>query len=262
MKRTTVAVATALSLLAATGSAVAQEDGGEGEGTPARGSVKIEDHDFDEPSTENEPMVGCAFRIDFFGFVEQEDVPISIALQPPSGEDEIAALSVDLQDATGDELSGSLAVDITEQLSQVPPADTESYDYKIRVEVVVKETPEGDGEGQDEGEGTEVTKSKQFFIDCEAAVLAFREVAAGEADEVEEAEEPEDGAVVAGVGGAAPEMDAAADEEVVRPTAVPAGSGGLASTALPVWLAALMLLGGSLLAAPVAVAVGRRARRR
>lgn len=233
-----------IALWAVAGPAMAQ-DNGEGEGgEPARGSVKIEDEDMGEPDTPNEVKVGCAFRIDFFGFDEQT-VPVRLSLQPPSGDQELTERQASLEDARGNEPSGSLTVDLTDELSSVPPADPEDYDYKVRVDVVVKES-----------NGSEVTKSTMLFIDCQPAVEAF--AAAQQDDEPEtevlsktrQREEPAD---EAGDG-------AAQAEEVPQPTVVSAGSAGLAATHLPVWVAVLMMIGlGAMVAAVATMHVRRRA---
>lgn len=214
---------TGVLLLTLSGPTLAQE------GEPARGSVKIEDEELGDPDTPNEVKVGCDFRIDFFGFDEQT-VPVRLSLQPPSGDEQLAERSAQLEDAQGNDLSGSLDVDLTEELSQVPPADAEDFDHKVRVDVVVKET-----------DGTEVTKSTMLFVDCEAAVLAFRASAEEATSEDEPAAETEPTA----------EEDATpAPVEVPRPTLVPAGAGGAAPSTSPLVTALAALLLGALLVVP------------
>lgn len=179
-------------LVAVGGTPAAAQD--EGEGEPARGDVTIEGQPLTEPETPNEVKVGCDFRVDFFGF-EEQTVPVEFSLQPPSGESELTTLEAQLEEAQGNELSGSLDVDLTDDLSDVQPADAEDFNYKVRVDVIVK----------DPGEGEEVTKSAMLFIECPAAA-GDDEVAGGEEgaadDEAEEQQTPA-GGVDAGLGGAA-----------------------------------------------------------
>lgn len=171
----------------------------------ARGSIKIEETEFrDGGDTPNEVKVGCDFSIDFFGMDEGE-VPVTFTLQPPNEEEQFAQRTAQVSEAQGNELSGRLDVDLTDDLSSYEPAQAEDYDYKVRVDAVVKSN---DG-------NSEITKSAMLFIDCAAAY------APAEADE-EEA--PEEGLEAAPVGGVA------------------AGEGGTASSAAGQGLA---LLGGA-----------------
>lgn len=202
--------------LPAAAPAFAQEGGGS-----ARGSVKIEDQDLGPADTPNEVKVGCAFRIDFFGF-EADTVPVRLSLQPPSGDAALVERSAELQDAQGNELSGSLLVDLTDELAGVEPAKAEDFDYKVRVEVVVKETP-----------GTEVTKSSMLFIDCEDAAETFRTEVAAAAESAQV--------------GSAPRTEVAA-VEVDQPLGVAAGSAGLAEDRMPGWALMLMAVGALTLA--------------
>jgi hypothetical protein len=56
----------------------------------------------------------------------------------------------------------------------------------------------------------------------------------------------------------APEEEPDAEEEVDAPDEIPAGSGGLAATGLPVWVAGLMALGALGLAVPAVASARRR----
>lgn len=125
----------------------------------ARGSFSIENEELTDAETSNEVKVGCDFRIDFFGFTLQT-VPVTFTVMPPSGNGEtLEPLVANLEDSdpdTGNDLSGSLDVSLLDDLQDIEPAQAEDYDYKVRVEAVVKVTP-----------GTEVTKSKILFIVCD-----------------------------------------------------------------------------------------------
>ena len=79
-----------------------------------------------------------------------------IALMPPSGEGMFAERTAQVQGAQGSDPSGSLDVDLTDDLRDIPPAQAEDYDYKLKVEAVVK-TTSGDAE---------VTKSAVLFVIC------------------------------------------------------------------------------------------------
>lgn len=170
--------------------------GAHAQGEPARGTISIEDLESGEPTqltddqTENEVKVGCDFRVDFFGFATEE-VPVTFELMDPTGDagTEIEARTASLEEAQGNEPSGSLPVDLTEDLRGVEPAQSEDFDYKIRVEAVVKETGENDNE---------VTKSAILFLACD--VQAAQPV---EDEEPVEEDETPAGAVPAGMGGAA-----------------------------------------------------------
>lgn len=165
MRGTTLSVATLLAALAfalGLGLPASAEEHGE----PARGTVKIEDTEFGDAENPNEVKVGCDFSIEFFG-MDRGTVPVTFTLQPPSGDDVIARDEARVRKAQGKEHSGSLAVDLTDELSSVPPAQAEDYDYKVRVDAEVKET-----EGNDS-----ITKSAMLFIICDAAVAAGADVA-------------------------------------------------------------------------------------
>lgn len=125
----------------------------------ARGSFSIENEELTDAETSNEVKVGCDFRIDFFGFTLQT-VPVTFTVMAPSGNGEtlepLVANLVDSDPDTGNDLSGSLDVSLLDDLQGIEPAQAQDFDYKVRVEAVVKVTP-----------GTEVTKSKILFIVCD-----------------------------------------------------------------------------------------------
>lgn len=167
LRAAAVAVAAGGALLLAPSAVLAAEGEGEGEGgESASGTIKIEEVEFNDPDNPNEVKAGCDFRIDFFGFDEQT-VPVTFTLAEPSGDDSevgdvVAERQADLEAATGSDMSGSLDVDITDDLSNFQPAQAEDFDYKVRVDVVVKES---------EG-GNDVTKSANLFLDCPEAAAA------------------------------------------------------------------------------------------
>lgn len=193
----------------------------------ARGTVKIEDTVIGDADNPNEVKVGCDFSLEFFG-MEEGTVPVTFTLQPPSGDEVIAEDEAQVVEGRGNEHSGSLAVDLADELADVPPAQAEDFDHKVRVDAVVKSS-----EGNDE-----ITKTAMLFILCEEEPVAV----AGEEATVTE-EEPV-AAEVAGV------------DEVVPVGGVAAGEGGTADGALP---SAPILLGGlGLLGAGLARAYRRR----
>lgn len=128
---------------------------------PARGTIKIEETEVSDADPPNEVKVGCDFSLEFFGMAAGE-VPIRFSLMPPSGEGLFATRTAQVQEASGSDPSGSLDVDLTEDLSTIQPAQAEDFDYKLRVEAVVKTT----------SGGSEVTKSAVLFIICEPARAA------------------------------------------------------------------------------------------
>jgi hypothetical protein len=156
-------------------------------GDTARGSVKIENQEFTDPGEpDNEVKVGCAFRIDFYGFDEQS-VPVTFTMMEPSGNDErIEARTARIRTAKGNNLSGSLNVDLSDDLRGIEPAQARDYDYKVKVEAQVKES-----------EGTEITKSAMLFIVCEPGAGGGAGGAGGGAGAVPA------GGVAAGFGGSA-----------------------------------------------------------
>lgn len=128
---------------------------------PARGTIKIEETEVTDGATPNEVKVGCDFSLDFFGMAAGT-VPIRFTLMPPSGEGVFAERTVVVQEAQGSDPSGSLDVDLTKDLSTIAPAQAEDFDYKLKVEAVVKTT----------SGGGEVTKSAVLFVICPAAAAA------------------------------------------------------------------------------------------
>lgn len=141
----------------------------EHDGESARGTIKIERTEFGDADNPNEVKVGCDFALEFYGF-EGGEVPVTFALQPPSGTKVIARRVAQVEDARGNELSGTLRIDLTEELAGVAPAQAASYDYKVRVDAEVKSS-----EGNDS-----ITKTAMLFIDCaEAALLPVGGVEAG-----------------------------------------------------------------------------------
>lgn len=156
-----VAFATALSIAAPAAYAAP--------GDTARGSVKIENEEFTDPGDpDNEVKVGCAFRIDFYGLDEQA-VPVTFTMQDPAGNEErIEARTADVKPAKGNNLSGSLNVDLSDDLRGIEPAQAQDFDYKVKVEVNVKDS-----------EGTEVTKSAMLFIVCQPGAAGAGAVPAG-----------------------------------------------------------------------------------
>lgn len=123
---------------------------------PARGTVKIEETELTDSDNPNEVKVGCDFSIEFFGMAAGT-VPIRFSLMPPSGEGVFAERTAEVQEAQGSDPSGSLDVDLTEDLRDLPPAQAEDFDYKLKVEAVVKTT----------SGAAEVTKSAVLFVICE-----------------------------------------------------------------------------------------------
>lgn len=134
---------------------------------PARGTIKIEETEVTDAATPNEVKVGCDFSLDFFGMAAGT-VPIRFTLMPPSGEGLFAERTAVVQEAQGSDPSGSLDVDLTEDLSTIAPAQAEDFDYKLKVEAVVKTT----------SGGNEVTKSAVLFVICPAAAEAAEAAAA------------------------------------------------------------------------------------
>lgn len=134
---------------------------------PARGTIKIEETEVTDAATPNEVKVGCDFSLDFFGMAAGR-VPITFTLMPPSGEGLFAERTALVQEAQGSNPSGSLDVDLTKDLSTIAPAQAEDFDYKLKVEAVVK-TASG---------GNEVTKSAVLFVICPAAAEAAEAAAA------------------------------------------------------------------------------------
>lgn len=134
---------------------------------PARGTIKIEETEVTDAVTPNEVKVGCDFSLDFFGMAAGT-VPITFTLMPPSGEGLFAERTAVVQEAQGSNPSGSLDVDLTRDLSTIAPAQAEDFDYKLKVEAVVK-TASG---------GNEVTKSAVLFVICPAAAAAAEAAAA------------------------------------------------------------------------------------
>lgn len=143
---------------------------------PARGTIKIEETEVTDAATPNEVKVGCDFSLDFFGMAAGE-VPIRFVLMPPSGEGVFAQRTAVVQEAQGSDPSGSLDVDLTQDLSTIAPAQAEDFDYKLKVEAVVKTT----------SSGGEVTKSAVLFVICPAAAAAAEAAAAEAAAEAAEA---------------------------------------------------------------------------
>lgn len=135
---------------------------------PARGTIKIEETEVTDAAIPNEVKVGCDFSLDFFGMAAGT-VPIKLTLMPPSGEGLFAERTAVVQEAQGSDPSGSLDVDLTEDLSTIAPAQAEDFDYKLKVEAVVK-TASG---------GNEVTKSAVLFVICPAAAEAAQAAGAG-----------------------------------------------------------------------------------
>lgn len=134
---------------------------------PARGTIKIEETEVTDAVIPNEVKVGCDFSLDFFGMAAGT-VPIRFTLMPPSGEGLFAERTAVVQEAQGSNPSGSLDVDLTKDLSTIAPAQAEDFDYKLKVEAVVK-TTSGDNE---------VTKSAVLFVICPAAAEAAEAAAA------------------------------------------------------------------------------------
>lgn len=131
-------------------------------GDSARGTIKIEETEFrDEGDTPNEVKVGCNFTIDFFG-MDEGRVPVTFTLMPPSGDGVVARRTARVEQARGNELSGRLDVHLAGDLADVPPAQAEDFDYKVRVDAEVKES-----EGNDS-----ITKSAMLFIVCNPRAVA------------------------------------------------------------------------------------------
>ena len=141
-------------------------------GDSARGTIKIEETEVTDAETPNEVKVGCDFSIDFFGMAAGE-VPIRFLLMPPSGEGVFARRTAVVGEAAGSDLSGSLDVDLTRALSAIAPAQAEDFDYKLKVEAVVKTT----------SGGGEVTKSAVLFVICPAAAAAAEAAAVAAAEQ-------------------------------------------------------------------------------
>jgi hypothetical protein len=137
---------------------------------PARGTIKIEETEVTDAATPNEVKVGCDFSLDFFGMAAGT-VPIRFTLMPPSGEGLFAERTAVVREAQGSDPSGSLDVDLTKDLSTIAPAQAEDFDYKLKLEAVVK-TASGGGE---------VTKSAVLFVICPAAAEAAEAAAAAAA---------------------------------------------------------------------------------
>lgn len=135
---------------------------------PARGTVKIEETELTDAENPNEVKVGCDFSIEFFGMAAGP-VPVRFTLMPPSGEGLFAERLAEVQEAQGQDSSGSLDVDLTEDLRDIPPAQAEDFDYKLKVEAVVKTT----------SGGAEVTKSAVLFIICEQPATTVGGAGAG-----------------------------------------------------------------------------------
>ncbi|HXH79753.1 hypothetical protein [Nocardioides sp.] len=138
----------------------------------ARGTVKISETEVTDATPSNEVKVGCDFSLDFFGMAAGT-VPIRFVLMPPSGEGLFAERTAVVQEAQGSDLSGTLDVDLTQDLSKIAPAVAQDFDYKLKVEAVVKTT----------SGGNEVTKSAVLFVICPAARAAAEAAAAQAAAE-------------------------------------------------------------------------------
>lgn len=105
-----------------------------------------------------------------------------------------------------------------------------------------------------EPQDNEVTKSSMLFIDCENAVLAYG--AAQETTQTPQATQTTQTTQTtqpAGTAGAE-----SAGEDIVRPTRVAAGSGGLATDTLPLGVLVAMVVGGLSVAAAALVPARRR----
>lgn len=212
-----------------------QDEPGDSQGVAARGTVKIEETPI-VADTPNEVHAGCSFGLSFFGFREQT-APVVFTLQPPSGSDEIARREVALQEAQGNELSGTLAVDLTDQLAGYAPVQSDAYDYKVRVNVVVGER----------GESGLNTKTAMVFLDCPEA--AARALAAGFVRLPVSGEAPDSGQAPAS-GEASPSGEASVSAQASVGARVPVGgvatgAGGMAGDRSPIaplaGLAALVL---------------------
>ncbi|MBW3667291.1 MAG: hypothetical protein KY394_06825 [Actinobacteria bacterium] len=157
------------------------------EGNP--GTVKVDDKPFDS-ETDNEPKTNCVFQIDFYGFEDQTAV-VTLAAQPPTGNEQLFTTEVALTTAeSGEELSGSVTVDLTDELEAFDPAQAEQFDYKVDLTV---ETVNPDQSAD--------TKNGIFFLTCEAAAGDAGDEAAA-AGAAGEATTPE-GAAATGAGGSA-----------------------------------------------------------
>jgi hypothetical protein len=124
-------------------------------GDSARGTVKIEDSEFGDSDNPNEVKVGCDFSVEFFG-MDAGPVPVTFTLLPPSGDDVIARRTAQVEEARGNESSGSLKVDLSDELSDIPRAQADDFNFKVRVDAEVKSTRGNDG----------ITKSAVLFIVC------------------------------------------------------------------------------------------------
>lgn len=194
----------------------------------ARGTIKIEETEFvDGGDTPNEVKVGCDFSIDFFG-MDEGTVPVTFTLMPPSGDGVVAQRTAQVEAAQGKELSGRLNVDLTDDLADVPPAQAEDFDYKVRVDAEVKSS---------EGNNS-ISKSAILFIICDtdSGVIGGEE---GDGD--------------TGAGGIV-----AGEEGDVPVGGVAAGDGGTAAATLATGQTAALLGGSALLG--LSVLYRRRAR--
>jgi hypothetical protein len=152
--RSTLAVGSAVFLLVAgAGSALA---GGNPPGN--NGTVKVDGMPF-EQSQANEPHVGCAFAIDFFGFDQGALTgTATFELQPPTGS------SVLLVDSTaigadpaggGTDLDGSLFEDLSGPIAASGATAQQNQGFHIRLTV------------EAQGSIGAITKDKTFWVtDC------------------------------------------------------------------------------------------------
>jgi hypothetical protein len=153
--RSTLVIGSAICLMVAgAGSALA---GGNPPGN--NGTVKVDGTPF-ESSQANEPHVGCAFAIDFFGFDEGAyDGTATFELQPPTGN---GVLWVDSTFIGGDpagggtDLDGTLDEDLSVQVADSGATAHPKQGFHIRLTV------------EAQGSIGAVTKHKTFWVtDCE-----------------------------------------------------------------------------------------------
>jgi hypothetical protein len=102
------------------------------------GTIKVDGADFDS-HPDNEPHVGCAFQIDFYGFEANVPVSMTFTLQEPTGTEVIHSEdgTLDDDDATGGGsqvgLDGQFTIDLTDALDSYEPQPNQGYHVKLTI---------------------------------------------------------------------------------------------------------------------------------
>lgn len=230
----------------------ASEHDDEGTHPPGNnGTIKVDGEPFDEagsPHPDNEPHVGCVFRIDFYGFDEGSDLfaDVDFVAHPPTTGGEVPLLHDEVfighdSNAGGGSAEGwdaTAEYDLTDALAAIEPHAQQGWHVKLTIQA-------------DGSQGAE-TKHKVFWVtECLPAVEVFEETTTTPTTAAAAVVEEQAPAAVLGV-----QVERAAEVAAPAPAAEVAGrEQGQALPRTGAGIGALAALGAGL------VLAGRAARR-